>query len=104
MKKINYLLMICLLAFSAFSCDGDKEPEQNDELPGAFVATVDGETIDFRFRPRATTGTFNNIPSISLDGATPDFTKELWISIINLDGVGTYNLGSVEGNIGYFGI
>jgi len=100
MKKFNYLIIICFLTLFSTSCDDllDKEPEQNDDLPGALIANINGESFDFRYQPRAYEGGADlgdgngNYDAIFISGTTSvDFTRELWIDIIN-PAVGTFEI------------
>ena len=101
-KKINYFLIICILTLICVSCDSDEEPEQNTEQPGAYVATIDGETIDFLYQPRAVLATCNDTPCVWLDGRTSDFSKEFNITILNLTTTGTYDIGGTSNNTSYY--
>lgn len=101
MNVLKPLFAILFISFVLFSCE-EKEPHEDMELPGAFVATVDGETIDFSYKPRATVATSNEYDALYIEGVTSDFTKELNIEIINMWEVGTYTLGSYPNNYAYF--
>jgi len=87
MKKFIALLSILILI--SISCDDDEDPSTAlDDLPGSLVATIDGETIDFRYQPRANVGTYDNgvnvFDAIFIRGTTnSNFTRELNISIVN---------------------
>ncbi len=99
MKKFNYLLILCFLTLVTVSCENDEDPSKNlDDLPGALVANIDGQSFDFRYQPRAYEGTYqigdDIYNSIFLRGTTNiDYTRELNITIIN-PVVGTFELGS----------
>lgn len=103
MRTIKQAFIYLFLSTLLLSCS-DEEPEQYDDLPGAFVATIDGETVDFSYQPRATKGTMNDIPGMFFYGSTPDsnYYQELDISIQNVNGLGTYNLGGATENLGYY--
>lgn len=101
MKKLSFLFILSIFTLISVSCEED-EPEQNDIQPGAFVAIIDGVTIDFLYQPRAYIGTCNSTPCMFLDGKISDFSKELNISIENLTSTGTYVIGGTSNNLGYY--
>ena len=96
MNSYIYLFVLGLSLLS-FSCKDDEEPEQYDDLPGALVANINGESFDFRYQPRAYEGAFDNgeiYDAIFISGTTSvDYTRELNISIIN-PAIGTFELDS----------
>jgi len=99
MKKLNYLLFISIFILICVSCgDDDEDPSASlDDLPGALVVTIDGETLDFRYQPRAYVATYETeddiFDAIFISGTTSiDFTRELNISIIN-PAVGSFEFG-----------
>lgn len=95
-KNIFYLLLITLTIVN-FSCEDDEDPgAASDDLPGALVANIDGQSLDFRYQPRAYQGTYqigdDIYDAILISGTTSiDFTKELSIDIVN-PAVGTIEL------------
>lgn len=107
MKKIAFYLLLIALPLVTFSCKDDEDPgESADDLPGALVASIDGQSLDFRYQPRAFEGNYqigdDIYDAIFISGTTSvDFTKELNINIID-PAVGTYNLDSEAlSSIGY---
>ncbi len=80
------------------SCKKDDEDPSasSDDLPGALVANINGQSFDFRYQPRAYEGTYDIdgdiFDAIFIHGATNiNFTRELDISIVN-PAVGTFEL------------
>lgn len=107
MKKIKNLLFIFIIALITVSCDDD-EPDQNSEQPGALVVTLEGdtidtETIDFLYKPRAIRTTCDDVPCIWLEGSNSvEANKELSLSINNLTSTGTYVIGGSSDNFGRY--
>ncbi len=101
--KISYSIIITLfISLSLFSCK-EEEPEQFDNIPGALVASIEGVTYDFSDHPRATIGTANDIPAVFISGtALSDYIRELNLTIVNLDGPGTYLIDGISLNSGYY--
>ena len=99
MKKIVFYLFLIALPIVTFSCKDDEDPGASaDDLPGALIANIDGQALDFRYQPRAFEGSYqigdDIYDAIFISGTTSiDFTKELNIDIVN-PVVGTFNLGS----------
>lgn len=103
MKKIFGLLFLCVITLTNVSCSDDEDPDQNEYQPGAFVATIEGETVDFFYKPRAVIGRCNDIPCMMLYGINGvQGNKELSINIDNLNGTGTYVIGGTSNNFGYY--
>ena len=95
-------LAILLSLFILLSGCKDDEPDQPTEQPGAFVATIDGETIDFLYQTSAYFGTYDDFPAIFFTGSSSsNYEKELNISLIEFEGVGTYELGTLY-NTAYY--
>lgn len=102
MKKIQFLLILSLITLISFSCS-DKEPEQNINRPGAFVATIDGETIDFYFEPYAVSSACNDIPCLRFEGRSgAEGNEEISIGIVNVTGAGTYVIDGISYSYGYY--
>jgi len=102
MKKLNYLLIISIFILICVSCDDDDPSASSDNLPGAFVVTIDGETIDFLYQPRAVLATCNDTPCVWLEGQLANYSKEINITILNLTSTGTYDIGGTSNNTGYY--
>jgi len=101
MQKIVYYLLLIVLPLVIFSCKDDEDPStSSDDLPGALVANIDGQSFDFRYQPRAYNGTSqigdDIYDAIFINGTTRiDFTNELNIDIVN-PVVGTFDLDSAS--------
>jgi PBP1b-binding outer membrane lipoprotein LpoB len=99
MKKMAFYLLLIVFPLVTFSCKDDEDPSASqDDLPGALVANINGQSLDFRYQPRAYEGTYEInatiYDAIFINGTTnASFTKELSISIVN-PVVGSYELGT----------
>ncbi len=97
MKLLLHTVLILFFAFSCVSCSDDEDPGlANDDIPGALVAIINGESFDFRYQPRAYTGNSEIggvvYEAISIHGSTNNnLTRELDISITN-PAVGTFEI------------
>ena len=108
MKNLYFLLFLSIISVVGVSCNGDEEPEQNRNQPGALVATIagdaiDNETIDFKYQPRAVVGKCDDITCMFIDGMnSAEANKEFSLSINNLTSAGTYVIGGTSNNYGLY--
>ncbi len=107
MKHFHLLLLLCL-SFTLASCPDDEEPPQNFNDPGALVAKINNQTVDFSRSPDAVFGTYqsgNNgevIDALFIRGASPNNAHEIDLTLLNFDGPGMYQIGGPGSNFVYY--